>query len=609
MRSAFVLTIWAASAAAAAVTSSWNLEPLETLRHVPTGWQHIGIPRASQMVHLRIAVAQANPQLLDQAILDVSDPSSVNYGKHLKRDELKALLRPSPSATESIVSWLTSSGVSAADIEDDGEWINFHAPVSVAEQALGATFGIYQNRVNHATRIRTLAYSVPQELSHYISMVQPTTRFGQIKPQRSHIHVVEDSFKVAAAAAAAPAFNVTACNATITPDCLKDIYNVKGYHPKKGHGDFLGFNNFLEEYPRFADLARFESEYAPYAVGKNFTYTLINGGLLNQSYTGDSVEANLDVQYALTLAYPIDIHAYSTGGRGPLVPDLDQPTLPGSNEPYLDFLNYILKLPDAKLPRTLTTSYGEDEQSVPLEYNKQVCSLFGQLGARGVSVLFSSGDTGVGSACLSNDGKNTTRFLPIFPAACPYVTSVGGTYHIEPERAISFSSGGFSDRFPRPAYQEAAVSAYLKQLGNKWKGLYNPAGRGFPDVAAQAYRFHVVNQGQEILVGGTSAASPTFAGIVALLNNARAAAGKPGLGFLNPFIYSVGYKALNDITVGGSTGCTGTDIYSGLKTPVVPFASWNATEGWDPVTGKCPLLGVTLRALLIEASRLRDPGF
>ena len=107
--------------------------------------------------------------------------------------------------------------------------------------------------------------------------------------------------------------------------------------------------------------------------------------------------------------------------------------------------------------------------------------MFAQLGARGVSVLFSSGDTGVGSACQTNDGTNTTRFLPIFPAACPFVTSVGGTYHVEPERAISFSSGGFSDRFPRPAYQDAAVTKYLGILGSQWQGLYFHKVRGFPD--------------------------------------------------------------------------------------------------------------------------------
>ena len=191
----------------------------------------------------------------------------------------------------------------------------------------------------------------------------------------------------------------------------------------------------------------------------------------------------------------------------------------------------------------------------------------------------------MGSACQTNDGKNTTRFLPIFPAACPFVTSVGGTYHVEPEIAIRFSSGGFSDRFPRPSYQDAAVKGYLKILGSQWKGLYNPAGRGFPDVAAQSYNYSVVDHGKVIPVAGTSASAPTFAGIVALLNSARLSAHKPPLGFLNPFIYSKGYTALTDIVNGGSKGCTGKDIYSGLPTPFVPYASWNATPGWDPVTG------------------------
>lgn len=61
--------------------------------------------------------------------------------------------------------------------------------------------------------------------------------------------------------------------------------------------------------------------------------------------------------------------------------------------------------------------------------------------------------------------------------------------------------------------------------------------------------------------------------------------GQPPLGFLNPFIYGVGYQGLTDIVNGGSRGCTGTSFYSLLPTRSVPFASWNATEGWDPVTG------------------------
>ena len=69
------------------------------------------------------------------------------------------------------------------------------------------------------------------------------------------------------------------------------------------------------------------------------------------------------------------------------------------------------------------------------------------------------------------------------------------------------------------------------------------------------------------------------------LNSARLSANLPPLGFLNPWIYSVGRHGLHDIVHGGSKGCTGKDIYSGLPTPFVPYASWNATKGWDPVTG------------------------
>src|SRR5438552_2962667 len=101
-----------------------------------------------------------------------------------------------------------------------------------------------------------------------------------------------------------------------------------------------------------------------------------------------------EIQYGISLSYPVPNTYYTTGGRGPLIPDLDQPTpADNSNEPYLDFLHFILALEDHELPQTLTTSYGEDEQSVPDSYSRTVCQMFGQLGARGVSVIFSSGDT------------------------------------------------------------------------------------------------------------------------------------------------------------------------------------------------------------------------
>jgi len=131
------------------------------------------------------------------------------------------------------------------------------------------------------------------------------------------------------------------------------------------------------------------------------------------------------------------------------------------------------------------------------------------------------------------------------------------------------------------------VTGYLLQLGDRWKGLYNPEGRGFPDVSAQGYNYHVFSRNRDLLIGGTSASAPTFASIISLLNNARLVQDLPPLGFLNPWLYSPVAKAgaLTDIVHGGSTGCTGHDIYTNLTSAFVPYASWNATKGWDPVTG------------------------
>ena len=217
---------------------------------------------------------------------------------------------------------------------------------------------------------------------------------------------------------------------------------------------------------------------------------------------------------------------------------------------------------------------------MPRKFAESVCNLLAQLGSRGVSVLYASGDSGVGSGCVTNDGTNTTHFPPQFPATCPWITAVGATHRVDPEQAASFSSGGFSDIWPRPLYQEFAVQTYLAKLGDKFKGLFNPHGRAFPDVSAQGQQFAVYDKGELSLLAGTSCSTPVFSSVVSLLNDVRFQKGLPPLGFLNPWLYTIGAGGLNDIVAGGSNGCDGS-----LGGPVIPYASWNATEGWDPVTG------------------------
>lgn len=95
--------------------------------------------------------------------------------------------------------------------------------------------------------------------------------------------------------------------------------------------------------------------------------------------------------------------------------------------------------------------------------------------------------------------------------------------------------------------------------------------KGFPDVSAQAENFRIFFQGEPALIDGTSCATPAFAGFVALLNDARLARGQPSLGFLNPFLYSVGLAGLNDITVGNNPGCGTPGFNVSIFLPVNSF--------------------------------------
>lgn len=88
--------------------------------------------------------------------------------------------------------------------------------------------------------------------------------------------------------------------------------------------------------------------------------------------------------------------------------------------------------------------------------------------------------------------------------------------------------------------------------------------------------------------GGTSAAAPVVAAVLALVNDARFRAGKPAVGFANPWLYSAASEILKDVTEGQSLGCNQYNGQTDEEVPgggIIPYATWNATVGWDPITG------------------------
>ncbi|KAG6841850.1 hypothetical protein C0991_006257 [Blastosporella zonata] len=520
----------------------------------PRGWSKYSIPDAHHNIDLRIGLPQPDFDILETHLYEVSDPDHPRYGAHLSKEEVDELVAPHPNSVNAVDNWLRSHGIQDSDVvrSSAGDWLTLTLPVHLVEKMLDTTYHVWKHE-NGDSVVRTTTYSLPEHLHDHIDVIQPTTMFGQLRGMRSTIVWSEEAEASPLAKDLAPIYNAAtgvtvdaSCNTSITVKCLQQLYNAVGL-TTHAVGNSIGITGYLEEFANLQDLQSFYAEQVPAAVNSSFTVVPIKGGLNNQTLSEAGAEANLDVQFAFGLSHPIPVIL-----------------------PYQDWLDFILAHPNP--PLIVSTSYGDHEQTVPKSYAERTCQSFAQLGARGVSLTFSSGDYGVGDGisnpatqtCFTNDGKNATRFQPLFPAS---VTSVGGTVGV-PEVAVTrfYSGGGFSDyvsqHFERPRYQDDAVKGFLKTLPEgTYKGLYNPAlisnseGRGIPDVAAQGDRFSIYLAGVRRSIGGTSASSPTFAGLVSLLNDERLSRKLPALGFLNPLLYSKGLKGFNDITVGHNSGC------------------------------------------------------
>jgi tripeptidyl-peptidase I len=193
-----------------------------------------------------------------------------------------------------------------------------------------------------------------------------------------------------------------------------------------------------------------------------------------------------------------------------------------------------------------------------------------KLGLAGTTIIYSSGDNGVAgnsaqcctkAKCAGGTYNSGTRgtFNPSFPSTCPYVTSVGATQIVPgasvtaPEEAcetVIYSGGGFSNVFAQPNYQASAVANYYATAKPSYTATqYNNSQtvRGYPDVAANGANYVVAVDGALSLVYGTSASAPVFGSIITLINEARSAAGKGSVGFINPTIYA-NPGAFNDVS-------------------------------------------------------------
>jgi kumamolisin len=217
-------------------------------------------------------------------------------------------------------------------------------------------------------------------------------------------------------------------------------------------------------------------------------------------------------------------------------------------------------------PRVISISWGGPEANWTQLAMQNIDEVAQEAGLLGITITVAAGDSG------SSDGLTDGQNHVDFPASSPHVLACGGTRLQSAGGAITSETvwndgtqggatgGGYSTVFARPDYQSR-----VSQQSN----------RGVPDVTGNAdpetgYKVQV--DGQQLVVGGTSAVAPLWAGLIALLNQKV----QTRIGFINPSLYDVeGSGCFRDITAGNN-------------------GTFTAAPGWDPVSGLGSPIGVQL---------------
>ncbi|KAJ6465307.1 subtilisin-like protein [Mycena sanguinolenta] len=566
-------------------TSAGSVVLLEQRTAAPRGFVRHSAAPANNTLTLRVALRANNLAGLEEKLQSIATPGTADFRQWLSKDEIKTFAQPSPETVSVFQEFASANGLAPTSISPNGDWVALTLPVSQANELFAAEFELFTHPSLTELITRTLSVSLPSELVGHVDVIHPTTAF--IPPDARLIPGTPQMRKRGPAASC----DTSDGNGVITPSCLQDLYGIPTT-PATETSNAILVTGYENEWAEQSDLSQFFTLERP-DIDPATTFTLLttDSGQNPQLPVDAGYEANLDLEYTGGIATGVPLQFLSVGvlQSNATVSARNTPLPPPGFDFGIALLDTITFLDGIEnIPSVMTTSYGHLESDIGPSLATKICNGYMALGARGISAIFSSGDGGVRGNHDTIDLCTNTTFMPTFPSTCPFVTSVGATQGFAPEKAVNLSSGGFSNFFAAPDYQTSAISGFLQTLPSDFTGIFNETGRGYPDVATQGLNFFSIVDKTVALQSGTSASSPTFASVIALINDRLIAAQKPVLGFLNPWLYSTASSALTDITIGHN---------SGLVCPASAVA-FDAAVGWDPLTG----LGTPIFADLLAAA-------
>ena len=451
--------------------------------------------------------------------------------KYLTREEFARAHGASAADAEKVRAFATEYGLQVVSEDRAARSVKLAGTVKAFNGAFGANLRSYEHALG-TFRCRTGNLTIPRDLDGVIEGV-----FGLDNRPQAHTH-----FRLRKQQ---PGVRAQAAAVSYSPLQVAKAYSFPT--GANGTGQTIGIIELGGGY-NASDLNSF---FSGLGISAPKVMAVSVDGATN-SPTGDASgpdgEVELDIEVSGAVAPAAQIAVYFA---------------PNTDQGFIDAVTTAVH--DATLkPSIISISWGGPEDTWTAQSRAALNSACQDGATMGVTVLAASGDNG------ASDGDPSGGPTVDFPAASPYVVGCGGTKltisgsTIGSEQAWNelavnegATGGGVSEVFALPSYQQSA---------NVPKAPNGFVGRGVPDVAGDAdpeTGYNVLVDGQQSVIGGTSAVAPLWAGLFALINQSLGA----NVGYVNALLYSAKVDpTFHDIT-SGSNG-----VYS-------------ARPGWDACTG------------------------
>jgi subtilase family serine protease len=537
-------------------------------------------PSEKLSVSLVFAPSSVQQAALQKLLQDQQDPNSSRYHKWITPEQYADAYGLSAAQVETIRGWLTSAGIAVREVGPSRNRISFDATAAQAQSLFNVEIRRYNvnGELHYANSTEP---SVPEALSGLVVGIRGLT---DLRPKPRSVRNRRQ-----VQAPLNPHFTSSISgDHFLAPDDFATIYDIKALYSSgiDGTGQKLAVAGQTDI--KLSDIEAFRTAAG---LAANDPQIVVDGADPGTK-TDDMTEADLDVEWSGAVAK-------------------------GATIIYVNSSNVINSFDYAitnNLAPVLTISYGNCEADSTTSDVQAMATMAQEANAQGITITASSGDDGAADCESATSTTATTGLSVDVPASIPYVTGVGGTEFVEGSNASQYWSttndslnGSALSHIPEEAWNDTASNKKLSASGGgastiftkpSWQtgtGVPSDGQRDVPDVAFSASPDHdgylICSNGSCVtgfrdasnnltVVGGTSTGSPSFAGIVALLNQKVGG----GQGNINPMLYGLAASspsAFHDVTSGNNiVPCT-----AGSKNCTNGSLGYSAGPGYDQVTG------------------------